>query len=209
MKILAVCSGLPERLPKKTYKTGIFKNSRQGPVMVDAHGLVGDAICNTKHHGGPDQAIYIEGGISLAWWGITLGIEMEPGAFGENLAIDGLDNRDVAAGDLFTAGDVVLQATAPRMPCATLAARMDDPGFVKRYTKAGRPGIYCRVLKSGMIEAGLIVAYKPYSGERLSMPFLMESYARRLSADEQRRHLEAPVSGRWKERVSRTPATRA
>ncbi len=42
--------------------------------MVDAEGLVGDAILNRKHHGGVDQAVYIEGSIDLDWWQTELGV---------------------------------------------------------------------------------------------------------------------------------------
>ena len=41
--------------------TGIFKQPVDGPVQVTAEGLAGDYIANQKHHGGPDQAVYIYG----------------------------------------------------------------------------------------------------------------------------------------------------
>ncbi len=55
MKILAVCIGQARKLPGKNTKTGIAKAAVTGPVMVDAEGLVGDAIINRKHHGGPNR----------------------------------------------------------------------------------------------------------------------------------------------------------
>ncbi|MBU4090766.1 MAG: MOSC domain-containing protein [Alphaproteobacteria bacterium] len=108
MKILAVCRGSAETLPGKKYKTGINKVPVTGPVMVDAYGIVGDAICNGDHHGGEEQAIYIEGAETLDWWAEELGHPLEPGTFGENLVISGIDNRRIAVGDRFIAADVVL-----------------------------------------------------------------------------------------------------
>lgn len=154
MKILALCIGNPERLPGKSYKTGIFKHAVNGAVMIDAEGLVGDAICNRKHHGGVDQAVYIEGSLTLDWWAQELGGPYEAGTFGENMVISDLDNRDVAVGDRFLAGDLILEVTSCRMPCATFAARMADPKFVKRYTAAARPGIYCRVIRAAWPSPG-------------------------------------------------------
>jgi MOSC domain-containing protein YiiM len=49
---------------------------------------------------------------------------------------------------------VVLEVTAPRIPCATLAARMGDPQFVKKYRRAERPGLYCRVIREGNLQTG-------------------------------------------------------
>jgi MOSC domain-containing protein YiiM len=193
MKILAVCRGSAERLPGKSYRTGIFKHAVAGGVMIDAEGLVGDAICNRKHHGGVDQAVYLEGSASLDWWASQFGHPVEPGTFGENLVIEGLDNRDVAVGDRFMTGEVILEATSCRIPCATFAARMNDPKFVKRYTRAARAGIYCRVISNGIVEAGMPVDHRPFSGARVTMPEMMETFGRRLSAADRSRYLAAPI----------------
>jgi MOSC domain-containing protein YiiM len=193
MKILAVCLGHPERLPGKGYRTGINKHAVSGAVTVDAEGLVGDAICNRKHHGGIDQAVYVEGSLTLDWWSRELGRAQEPGAFGENITIEGLDNRLVAVGDRLIAGDVVLEVTAARIPCATLAAKVGDPDFVRRYTCAGRPGIYCRVLEGGVASAGISVEYRPFAGARVTMPQMMASFGQSLSDADRARYLAAPI----------------
>ncbi len=193
MKILAVCVGHAEKLPGKSYKTGINKHPLADSVMVDAEGLVGDAICNRKHHGGVDQAVYVEGSLTLDWWSAELGGTIAPGTFGENIVIDGLDNTKVAVGDRFIAGDLVLEVTSARIPCATFAARMGDPTFVKRYTKAGRPGIYCRVIKGGTATAGEAIEWLPFAGERVTMPEMMATFGRRLSPEDRARYLAAPI----------------
>ena len=97
------------------------------------------------------------------------------------------------AGDRFAIGDILLEITSPRMPCATFAAHMGDPKIVKRYTKAARPGAYARVLKGGMVEACQAVVYIPYDGERVTMAEMMATYGRRLSDADRTRYLSAPV----------------
>jgi MOSC domain-containing protein YiiM len=193
MKILAVCLGRPEILPGKKYKTGINKLAIHGPIMVDAEGLVGDAILNRKHHGGVDQAVYIQGSLDIDWWSKELGRDLHHGMFGENLVIEDLESPTLAAGDRFAIGDILLEITSPRMPCATFAAHMGDPEIVKRYTKAARPGAYARVLKGGMVEAGQPVVYIPYDGERVTMAEMMATYGRRLSDADRARYLSVPV----------------
>jgi MOSC domain-containing protein YiiM len=193
MKILAVCLGRPEILPGKKYKTGINKLAIQGPIMVDAEGLVGDAILNRKHHGGVDQAVYIEGSIDLDWWQAELGRELPYGTFGENLVIEGLESTMLAAGDRLAIGEVLLEVTSARMPCATFAAKMGDPTIVKRYTRAARPGAYTRVLQGGMVEAGQAVEFTPWSGDRVTMREMMATFGRRLSETDRARYLAAPV----------------
>jgi MOSC domain-containing protein YiiM len=193
MKILAVCTGNAEKLPGKSYKTGIYKHPVSGAVLVDHEGLLGDAICNRTHHGGVDQAVYVEGSITLDWWAAELGRAIEPGTFGENIVIEGLDNTKVSVGDRFIAGDLILEVTSARIPCATFSARMGDPKFVKRYTKAGRPGIYCRVVQAAPVSADIAVDYRPYEGEKVTMSELMATFGRKLAEEDRVRYLAAPI----------------
>lgn len=193
MKLLAICLGQPERLPGKSYKTGINKTAVSGFAMIDREGLVGDAVCNRKYHGGPEQAILLEGSLTLDWWAELLGRPVEPGTFGENLVIKGLDNRDVCAGDRFVIGGLELQATSARTPCGTLAAKIGDPGIVKAYRRAARPGIYCRVLTPATVAAGETVVYVSHDGVKVSIPEMHEKFGKRLSDEDRTRFLAAPI----------------
>jgi MOSC domain-containing protein YiiM len=194
MKLLAISIGASRPVPgRKTQKSGIYKEPVDHSVLVGREGLAGDRIVNRKHHGGPDQAVYIEGEIDYAWWRQELGLPLPPGTFGENLLIEGVDNRELAVGDRFEIGDVVLELTSARMPCATFAARMGDSAIVKRYTRAARPGAYARVIREGSIRAGDAVRYLPFAGPRVTMPDLMRTYGRKLEGEERQRYLAAPI----------------
>lgn len=200
MKLLAVSIGSTQPIPgRKSAKTGIYKVPVDHPVLVGPEGLAGDRIVDRKHHGGRDQAVYIEGAIDYDWWRAELGQDLPPGTFGENLLIEGLSNQEIAVGDRFEIGDVVLEITSARMPCATFAARMGDRMFVKRYTKAARPGAYARVLSEGTIRVGEDVGYIPFEGNRITMPDLMRTYGRKLEGDERERYLSAPIHYKLRE----------
>lgn len=177
--------------------TGIFKEPVAGPLLATPAGLEGDTVCDAKHHGGPDQALYLYGTPDYAWFSAALGRALEPGTFGENLTVDGLESARVAVGDRFRAGGALLEVTAPRIPCATLAARMDDLGFVKRFRAAERPGLYCRVVEAGALRAGDPVAWEPYAGERVMVLELFRAfYDPAPSEADLRRHLRAPIAAR-------------
>ena len=84
--------------------------------------------------------------------------------------------------------------TAPRIPCATLAARMGDPAFVKRFRAAERPGAYCRVIREGLVAAGEAVALEPFAGPRLGLPeSFRDFYTKAWDEAKLRRHLAAPI----------------
>jgi MOSC domain-containing protein YiiM len=197
MKLLSVNLGVERAMPgvKETGKTGIYKLPVTSPVQVLALGLPGDVICDVKHHGGVDQAVYVYGAGDYAWWSRELGYEVQAGTFGENLTISELESGPVRIGDRFQIGTVILEATSPRIPCSTLAARMGDPSFVKRYHKAERPGLYCRVVQEGALQVGDEVTYQPTAGESLSALEMFRAYYDPNPSEEIiRRHLAAPVA---------------
>jgi MOSC domain-containing protein YiiM len=68
MRLRAVCIGDPEILRGKRYKTGINKHPVDRALSLGIEGLEGDSVCDRRYHGGPDQAIYVEGSISLERW---------------------------------------------------------------------------------------------------------------------------------------------
>jgi MOSC domain-containing protein YiiM len=174
--------------------TGIYKNPTPEAVHVSALGLKGDVVCDTKHHGGPDQAVYVYGGADYAWWAQELGRELAPGTFGENLTISGLESAQAWIGDRLMIGSVLLEVTSPRIPCVTLAARMGDPAFARRFRQAERPGLYCRVLQEGQVRAGDLVTYTRYPGQAFpALEMFRDFYEPQHDEAALRRHLAAPV----------------
>jgi MOSC domain-containing protein YiiM len=179
---------------KSTGVTGIYKLPAAA-TWITATGLDGDTICDAENHGGPDQAVYIYGEPDYAWWSGELGRALAPGTFGENLTIAGLESARLSIGDRLEIGDVLLEVTAPRIPCATLAARMGDPAFVKRFRHAERPGLYCRVIQPGEVRAGQPVTLEPYAGPTVAAIELFRAfYAGALDEATLRQHLAAPIA---------------
>lgn len=178
----------------RTERTGIFKFPTDESVRVTRLGLEGDVIVSRKHHGGPDQAIYVYGAGDYEWWSKELGRDIAPGTFGENLTISELESAQFNIGDYLNIDEVTLQVTAPRIPCGTFAARMDDPQWVKRFRHAERPGLYCRVIKDGFVRTGDPVSMERYVDETISIPEMFRDfYEKNKSEESLRRHLKAPI----------------
>jgi len=152
-------------------------------------------ICDKKSHGGPDQAIYVYGGADYEWWSQELGKEISPGTFGENLTISELQSAHFNVGDYLHINDVILQVTAPRIPCGTFAARMEDPQWVKKFRHAERPGLYCRVIKEGFVNAGDSVSVERFTGETISILQMFRDYYDKDKSEETlHRHLNSPIA---------------
>jgi len=141
-----------------TPKTGIAKRPVDGPVRIEAPGVVGDHILDTENHGGIWQAVYAYAGEDAEWWQHELGDELTrkltPGCFGENLTTWGVDVTDAVIGERWRIGEVELEVTKPRIPCSTFAGFWNVAQLVKRFTLAGRPGAYLRVVVPGELSAG-------------------------------------------------------
>lgn len=135
-------------------RSAIVKTPVAGEVAVRGVNLAGDDQADRRVHGGPDQAVYAYARESYAWWEAELGTALAPGTFGENLTLAGIDVDGAVIGERWAIGSAELQVTAPRIPCLTLAKRMGDPTFVKRFAAARRPGTYLRILREGSLRAG-------------------------------------------------------
>jgi MOSC domain-containing protein YiiM len=143
--------------------TGIDKQPVQGPVRVAApgakgvagSGLTGDAVCDKRHHGGDDQAVYAVAREDLDDWERELGRTLPSGSFGENLTTQGVDVSGALIGERWRIGpEVVLEVTSGRIPCRTFQGHVGEKGWVKRFTQKGAPGAYLRVVKAGEIRSG-------------------------------------------------------
>ena len=196
MKLLSINIGKERQQQRNDYveTTGIYKMPVDGPVEIKFLGIEGDAICDKKNHGGPDQALYIYGGADYAWWEQEIGQKLAPGTFGDNLTISELESAAFNVGDTLHIGEVTLQVTSPRIPCGTFATRMGDPQWVKKFRAAERPGLYVRVVKEGVIKAGDPVTVEKYTGETISIvQMYREYYVKDKSEESLRQHLNAPI----------------
>ncbi len=143
--------------------TGIDKRPADGPVDVRApgpkgtggSGLVGDRVCDLRHHGGDDQAVYAYAREDLDRWVADLGRDLPNGSFGENLTTAGVDITAALIGERWRVGDdLVLEVRVPRIPCRTFAAWLGERGWVRRFTTRAVPGAYLAVIAPGPIQAG-------------------------------------------------------
>lgn len=198
MRVTSVNVGREETIDHgdRRFTTGIRKRPVDGAVYIGAESVAGDTISDKKHHGGADQAVYAYSADDYEWWSEQLGYALAPGTFGENVTIEGLPT-DMNIGDRLLIGEVLLEATAPRIPCSTLAAQMQDSGFGMAFRKAERPGIYFRVLNEGDVSAGDAVTYIENPAPVVSILALYRlAYDLRPDPDAVERYLEAPLATR-------------
>lgn len=158
-------------------RTAIDKRPVTGSVYVAERGVQGDAQLDTRHHGRPWQAVYAYADEDLDWWREHLQRDLTPGSFGENLTTSGLDITGAVIGEHWRIGEgedaVVVEVTAPRIPCQTFTNFIGEPRWVKRFSEHGAPGAYLRVRQTGYVQPGDVieVVWRPDHGVRIADVF--------------------------------------
>jgi MOSC domain-containing protein YiiM len=165
--------GLPtkEVFHGKEITTGICKRPVSAPLRLRKLGFDGDGVADTRNHGGVDKAVCVYSLDHYPSWEETLGIQLPPAAFGENLSISNLQEANVCIGDVFQVGTAMVQITQPRQPCKTLAARYGRNDLVKLIVNSGFTGFYLRVLEEGLVETGASLLLKEREPHQISVAF--------------------------------------
>lgn len=199
-------------------KSAIWKSPVVGRIAARGVNLEGDDQADRKAHGGPDKSVYVYAMEDMRWWEEKLGRSLQYGEFGENLTIEGVAVNDALVGERWAIGTAVFEVSEPRIPCWRLGVRMNDQGFVRRFTEALRPGTYLRIMVEGTVGAGdeIRIVERPahdltvrdifriYTRDRgeverlLAVPRLSESWRRWAEnwlEQAKQRHLNTPTPG--------------
>ncbi len=155
--LVSVNVGMPKDVPwhGKTVHTGIWKAPVEGPVMVRRLNIDGDGQGDLAGHGGEQRAVMVYQTESYDYWRDYLGRDdLQPGQFGENFTVTGLDDRNVCIGDRYQIGDAEFEVTQPRVTCFRVGMRLGVPEMPNLLVSQHRPGFYFRVITEGMVRAG-------------------------------------------------------
>lgn len=179
MQLLSVNVAHPREVSYRgrTYLTAIFKQPVAGGFAVRRLNIDGDSQGNPRTHGGPDMAVYVFGHEHYAQWEREFGRQLPFGSFGENLTVTGMDEAEVAVGDVFRIGGARLQVTEPRTPCHKLAMKFEDDDLPRRFAATGHVGFYCRVLTEGDIVAGDAIVLEVRDPARLTVAEVLALWA--------------------------------
>jgi MOSC domain-containing protein YiiM len=123
---------------------GVAKKDLGSGELVERHGLKGDAHAGDWHR----QVSLLSLQKIKAFR--AKGAEVEFGAFGENLVVDGIDFGSLPIGTKFRCGDALLEVTQIGKEChnhCEIYRRMGD-------CIMPREGVFARVLQSGAVKVG-------------------------------------------------------
>lgn len=134
-KLIAICT---------SEKKGTQKQQVESAVLREDYGIEGDAHAGNWHR----QVSLL--GLEKIEAFRERGAEVEFGAFGENLVIEGFDFRNLPVGTRFRIGDVLLEMTQIGKECHTHCAIYHMVGDCIM----PREGVFAKVLEGGEVKVG-------------------------------------------------------
>jgi MOSC domain-containing protein YiiM len=129
-------------------------NGRAARSAIWKQPVAGRVTARGVNFEGPDKAVYAYAVEDLRWYEREIGRAIPYGGFGENLTTQDIEVNDALVGERWQIGSAVFEVSEPRIPCWRLGVRMEDPGFIRRFTEAQRPGAYLRIIVEGEVGAG-------------------------------------------------------
>lgn len=195
----------------KELRTGIFKSQIDERVYLGELNFEGDEQADLKHHGGVDKAVCVYPVEHYAYWEDVLETELQYGAFGENVTVRGLTEKNVNIGDTFQLGEAVVQISQPRQPCFKLAVRYGFKQLPLLFQETGYTGYYFRVLTPGWVELNSTITLLEEHPQQLSVQFanrVMHQALKNREAVERLLQVDA-LSASWRKTLSQRLAGEA
>ncbi|MBS4193024.1 MOSC domain-containing protein [Bacillus sp. FJAT-49705] len=129
-----------------------IRKKRVEEVMLTMEGFIGDGVANREFHGGPDRAVCLYPYEHYEQWEKEFNKPLESPAFGENICVKNMLEKDVYIGDTFSLGKAIVQVTQGRIPCATISKHNDMDQLLRRVVETGFTGYFFRVIEEGNVD---------------------------------------------------------
>ena len=131
------------------------KGEQKTPVasvlLRENHGVVGDAHSGDWHR---QVSLLAEESIDKMR---QMGLDVDPGAFAENITTRGIELVKLPVGSRLTLGDTLLEVTQIGKECHTRCAIYHQAGDCVM----PKEGIFAKVLRGGMVQAGAGIQVLP------------------------------------------------
>ncbi|RED42792.1 MOSC domain-containing protein YiiM [Winogradskyella eximia] len=157
MKIISTNIAQPTTIiwQGKEVTTGIYKKPTDVPIYLGKEAVRGDEVSDRKVHGGEFKACYLFSANHYPHWqALYPNLDWTYGMLGENITIEGLDEKQLYIGDIYKLGNALVQITQPREPCFKFAYKFENKDVLQQFIDHGHSGTYVRVLGEGNVKTG-------------------------------------------------------
>jgi MOSC domain-containing protein YiiM len=177
MKVIAVHVGKPRSVTVAgtTFRSAGAKSPVES-AFLRWEGFDGDGQANRTYHGGKDRTACVYALEHYTWWNQVHGFALGPGAFAENLTVEGALEDGIRIGDVLRVGEALIQVSLPHDPCGTLDRLTGIRGFGMLAQQSGRCGFHARTVQEGLVRAGDAVEVVQEDPEGISVAMALDLY---------------------------------
>lgn len=170
MKILSLQVGAPKQYDwnGRSIQSSMLKTAVSS-LKVSLTNVEGDRFSNPQFHGTPDSVVYVMSKDTYTEMNNKLGLQLQPGQLGENVTVDTLDEQHIEIGDIYQIGEVVMEATGPRIPCEKINFVTQNANGQMAFVEIQRPGVYFKIIETGEINSADQLQPLKKSGSGLSV----------------------------------------
>ena len=172
MKIIATNIAQPTTFiwKDKEVSTGINKKPTDVPIYLGKQDVRGDLVSDRRVHGGEFKACYLFSANQYPYWqNLYPELEWNYGMFGENLTIEGLDEKTLIIGDIYKLGNALVQISQPREPCFKLGHKFANHNVLQQFIEHGFSGTYVKVLNEGEVKTSDVFTLKTAQKDSISI----------------------------------------
>lgn len=176
IELINLAVGLPSKMLYGENNEMITAICKEGieETYLTKEGFKGDGVAHEQFHGGPDRAVCIYPFEHYSLWEKEFQVKLPLAAFGENLTVTNMLEKDVCIGDIYQIGNAIIQVTQSRRPCNTINNRTNVD--FKRFIETGYTGYFCRVLKEGIVRKDSNIGLIEQQSNRVSILYSNEIY---------------------------------
>ncbi|MFE8695938.1 MOSC domain-containing protein [Cytobacillus sp. FJAT-53684] len=134
----------------KTENSAIAKKGIE-EVLLTKNGFKGDYVANREFHGGPERAVCLYPHEHYLQWEKEFNQSFRTPAFGENISVENMLEKDIYIGDTYSLGEAIVQVSQGRIPCSTISKHNRVDSLLGRIVETGYTGYFFRVLQEGVV----------------------------------------------------------
>ncbi|WP_052352826.1 MOSC domain-containing protein [Neobacillus dielmonensis] len=171
-KIMSLAVGKPKEYHWNNKKefSGIGKSAVQA-IKVEKASIVDNDVANHKFHGGPDRVVCLYPFEHYSYWEGVFQKKLILPAFGENITVTGMTEKQVCIGDIYRIGDTILQITQGRVPCISISNYNEEKQLLKKVVETTLTGYFFRVLEAGTIQFDSEITLLEKHSKEISVSF--------------------------------------
>ena len=178
INILEIFSGKEETIKglNKEFKSSYRKKVISGKVHVSTLGFEHDSQTDRINHGGENQAVCVYPQSSYDFFKEKHNFDLPQCAFGENITLLDISDKDICIGDQFSCGEVIFEVSQPRGPCWKISEVLGIKQLTSLVVGEVKTGFYFRVLKEGQMDRSCSLKRIKRQYEKFTIEYVSDCY---------------------------------